>query len=439
MTVDHKKRKEKLLSYNKYAAYLHLLNFVSQVGLYYYSTKSFPDGPYNLRITETDFKLTEGWDRVLDLKGKNNVDIEINNDGVITDEEYRKIGRDIATSVQRNFRNLRDKEVTKYKIPLALIVASFSFMSFLSHVALITLDKRYYSWIKNYKVNFVRWIEYFISSPTMILAIAGLCNITNINDIQGIMISTAITNVFGLMAEIIKDDPNYGFMSKIFYIIGFLPFQSSWAPIFSRFRNLVAYVKGGRDSDLASDYINILGEDSYTTTFEEDYKIPDYIKYAVYVLYGFYYLFPLNFGLQNYILPKRDKFLGIKYNPKTDPYYFGEIGYITLSYVSKATLSWIIFSGTNKPNDDYLQKDDFSTSGGTIINNKYIYLGLAGLAGLSYYYSNKYKLSDPDPEIKPIKYLTVDDQIYEILNNKDVDTMSDKEVRNLWKRIKKLK
>ena len=29
-------------------------------------------------------------------------------------------------------------------------------MSFLAHTALIMLDKRYYSWIKNYKVNLIQ-------------------------------------------------------------------------------------------------------------------------------------------------------------------------------------------------------------------------------------------------------------------------------------------
>jgi len=421
MTKKNLDKKNKLITYNKYASYLHLLNFVSQVGLYYYLKKEAKTDsryePFDIKITDMEYGLVGDWDQMATLRG---------------DATYNTL----ESTIKNNFGGLRKREVVKYKIPLALIVASFSFMSFIAHTALIMLNNRYYSWIKNYKVNFVRWIEYFISSPTMMLAIAGLCNVNEYSLVQNILVSTAITNVFGLMAEIIKDDPNYGFMSRIFYMVGFLPFRASWSPIISRFMKSIENAKGGKDSTFAKGYIKIFGEAEYDNKFPQNFNIPDFVKYTVYGLYGLYYFFPVNFNLQNYILPKRSKLLGINYDPE-DSYYYGEIGYIALSYISKATLSWLIFSGTRRPNDEYFNNTSFSLIGGKKIKPWHIYTGLLGLGGTALYYSNKYKLDDTI-EVKPIKSLTTNEQIYKSIKDDDIDNMSDDEIRKLWKKLKAL-
>jgi hypothetical protein len=357
MAINHIEQKSRLINYNKKASYLHLLNFVSQVGLYYYlkeEAKTKPEyEPYNIRINEFEYGLAGDWDGVANLA---------DNAGA---------NQNIGLAVQQNYGNLRERKVPKYKIPLSLVVASFSFMSFIAHTCLVILDNKYYTWITDYKVNFLRWIEYFISSPTMMLAIAGLVNINDSSLLNNILVSTAVTNIFGLMAEITKDDPKYGSLSKLFYLVGFLPFASSWSPIIDRFTKASNNLKGGADSIFAKGYKKIFGLTKYNNKFDQNFQIPDYVKYSVYGLLGLYFLFPLNMGYQQYL------------SKSEDSYYNGELRYITLSYISKAALSWIVFSGTFKPNDDYLSNKDFSLTGGTLIKPKYIYYGLAGLGATS--------------------------------------------------------
>ena len=111
MTNNHIDKKKKLINYNKYASYLHLLNFVSQIGLFYYLKKEAKTDskyePFNIKITDVEYGLKGDWDDIETLR---------------TNGLYPNL----VSTVQNNFRDLRKREVTKYKIPLALVIASFS-------------------------------------------------------------------------------------------------------------------------------------------------------------------------------------------------------------------------------------------------------------------------------------------------------------------------
>lgn len=427
MTINHIEQKSKLINYNKYASYFHLLNFVSQVGLYYYLKKEAKTDPryepYNLKINEFQYGLAGNWDGVSNLAA-NNADPNQN----------------IGIAIQQNYSSLRERKKLKYKIPLPIIVASFSFMSFIGHTCLVLLDNRYYTWITDYKVNFVRWIEYFISSPTMMFAIAGLANVNESTLINNILVSTAVTNIFGLMAEITKDDPKYGFLSKLFYLVGFLPFTSSWYPIIDKFLKATKNLKGGENSVFAIAYKKIFGSANYKLNFDNGNNVPDFVKYIIFGLFGLYTLFPLNMGFQQYI------------SSNENAYYNGEIGYIGLSFISKAALSWLVFWGTYRPNDDYLNKKDLSMKGGKLIKPEYIYYGLAGLGVTSlltsYMYrdnsipidkiNNKSKETNKKKE-KKSKYSN--DDVYKLYialeeEGVKVDDLSDKQLVKLLKKMK---
>merc|ERR1711990_707548 len=68
-------------------------------------------------------------------------------------------------------------------------------------------------------------------------------------------------------------------------------------------------------------------------------EIPGFV-YGILVAYAvFFNTFPVNMYLQYK-----------KYGKWAD-YRYGEMGYIVLSLVSKSLLAWIVFGGTQQPND----------------------------------------------------------------------------------------
>ncbi|VVU94808.1 hypothetical protein CPAV1605_533 [seawater metagenome] len=399
------KKDYELYKLNEKAMYAHLINFVTQVMLYYYQDSN--GDPYNIRITE----------KVINIHNPDQADLN---------NEFNR----------KNFSRLTNGEKTLYTMPLALIVSAFSYMSFLAHFAILILGGRYYSWIEYYKINFARWIEYSISSPTMMLIIAGLTRSNEISTMNSILISTLITNVFGLMSEVLKGNQDYGYLSKIIFSLGFLPFRSSWKPILSNFKRAMDYVtkKDGSTSQFIQDYEDIHGQQS--SNFYKDFEIPEFVKYTVYILYGLYYLFPVNMWLQRFYLPKKNKnkFLGIKYD--NDPYFFGEKGFIYLSFISKATLSWILFSGTRRTNENKWLKGDsyYENSSITNIDSKWIYGGLGVLTGGVLYFANKYAL-EPNTKVIPNR-MAEEKYFMQYLKNKNIEELSDIEVKELDKLLK---
>ena len=314
--TDKQSKDYELFKLNRRALYAHLFNFILQIGLYQFQTFQ-----YDLRITEIEYGLS---DRAKTVTNQFN---------------------------QNNFTRLNKSEVTKFKLPLAIIIGAFSYMSFLGHLSILILGGKYYGWIEYQKINYARWIEYFISSPTMMVIIASItrCNTKSILNL--ITSSSAITMAFGLISEIVKDDKQYGYLSKIFFTLGVIPFRSSWYPIVKKFSKSMKYV----DGEFQKDYKQIYGEEI------KDFDIPSFVKYTIYLLYGLYHFFPINMWLQRFYLPKRPKrtkFLGIKYGD--DPYFFGEKGFIYLSFISKATLTWMLFSGTVREDESkWLTGDDY--------------------------------------------------------------------------------
>jgi hypothetical protein len=399
-----------LYKLNKRGAYLHLLNFVSQIGLYHY-LESTDKNNYNLRINE-------------------------NVDGLQKFPEAIDSTNKLSETIKNNFINLTRGEKTKYLIPLGIIVGAFSYMSFLAHLSLLILGGRYYSWIKYYKINFVRWLEYAISSPTMMIVIATLSGVQNNHQVSSIFTAAMVTNLFGLMSEITKGT-EYNNLSRLFFILGFLPFRSSWNPIIKTFKSRFDYIgDGNKNSGFKKDYEKIYGEDKYKESFPKGLEIPEWVRNSIYILYGFYYLFPLNMSLQRFILPKlipkKKNFLGINLKNK-DPYILGEKGFIYLSFISKATLSWILFSGIARDQESTYFEGDYTLSTDSAFEIKpwHFYIGLGGLTAGSIYFAKKYS-ANADEEIKP-KKLEEERYFKRYLKNKNIEDLSDDEVVELDK------
>lgn len=399
------KKDLELFNLNKQAMFLHLGNCVAQILLYYYqkNSKKFT-APYRLLVTEENYGI------------------------------YNPNNRVINNAFNReNFSRLNLAENVKYSFPLAIMVAAFSFMSFLAHYCIINLGGRYYSWIENDKINYARWIEYGISSPTMMFTIATLSRVNEIYSLKSVLTATAITNAFGLISEVIKEDNPI--LSRIMFSLGFLPFRSSWGKVLNNFGKTIDYVskkKNQSKSNFEKDYEKIYG--TPTQEFKDAFEIPSFVKYTVYSLFILYFTFPANMYLQRFYLPdkkQKDKFLGIKYYK--DPYYFGEKGFIYLSFLSKATLTWLLFSGTRRPNNNkWFENDSFfkQQDKRKNINEWWIIGGLGLLTIPVLKYVNKKALP---PDVKVKKKSREEEYFLKYLKNKNVDDLSDDELKELNK------
>ena len=192
--------------------------------------------------------------------------------------------------------------------------------------------------------------------------------------------------------------------------------------------------KDGVNSEFQNDYIKIHGEQD--ATFFDDFNIPSFVKYTVYILYGLYYLFPINMWLQRFYLPNKNKskFLGINY--RNDPYFFGEKGFIYLSFISKATLSWILFTGTARPNENKWFKNDsyYDLKNIKSIHRDTIFGGLGILTAGVLFFANKYALPS-DTKVFPSR-LVEEKYFVDYLKNKNIDELTEMEIKELDKLLK---
>jgi len=229
-------------------------------------------------------------------------------------------------------------------VPLAASVIAFSLICAIAHGLVLYSGKKfngkanYYQMILVNKINYFRWFEYTISSAIMVVNIAALARISSVYQLANIAILTGITNLFGLwMEQTDVNSPRAISGSRIIaFVAGFITFFPPWIIIINKF------VKDGRyfKNEVLPFIEASSEEETELPSFLQDYDT--YVKIAAYGLFGIYFLFPLNMFLQYWIYPK--------YFEKK-AYYYGEIGYIFLSMISKVFLSLTIFIGALQPTD----------------------------------------------------------------------------------------
>jgi len=195
------------------------------------------------------------------------------------------------------------------QLNLGHFISIFLFLSAFFHLLLI-LPKVYEWYIRNLKlkINYLRWIEYSLSSSVMIVAIAILCGMFDLPSLILIFGLNATMNLFGLMMELHNQTTEKTNWTA--YIFGVIAGIIPWIVITMYF----------------------LGAVSSVST-----NIPAFVYGILISIFVFFNCFAINMFLQY-------KKIGPWKN-----YLFGEKAYIILSLVAKSALAWQIFSGTLRP------------------------------------------------------------------------------------------
>jgi hypothetical protein len=195
-----------------------------------------------------------------------------------------------------------------YDINLAYLVAGFLFISALSHGVIATVFRKRYEADLKRGINKARWIEYALSSSTMLVGIGLLSGITDLAALKMIFIFGIITEATGLLMEVVnqgKNKPNW-----LPYWIGCLAGVVPWG-VFA------LYAWGA----------NVYGTGD----------IPGF----VYGIYATMFLLFAGFAVNMYLQYKK---VG-----KWKDYLYGERMYMILSLVAKTALAWQVFAGALRP------------------------------------------------------------------------------------------
>jgi hypothetical protein len=326
---------------------------------------------------------TEKIEKVIDEgKGYNLIDL-LGEEGELKDL-ITKVN--ISGSDQRSSSNRIEKKCMG-KISVAETMALFSILTAIAHI-IIGRNPTYFVWIEKDQINYIRWVEYSITSAIMVFGLAGLCGITQSEELVPIAILTGVTNIFGLGIEAIKNLEFYlnyytpeeisqarammsiypndvGIMEgmpgmgqpvdmgginnsnlftkrlktvkKILFVAGCITHSYPWARILwklnksiNSFGKFDEYIKNSEKGDE-------LARKVFAKRLESFSKIRPFIIWATWGLAAIYWSFPINMITQQFLDDN---------NPTYEKYYKGEVRYILLSMVAKSFLTWIIWSGS---------------------------------------------------------------------------------------------
>lgn len=195
------------------------------------------------------------------------------------------------------------------QLNLGHFISVFLFLSAFFHLLLI-LPGIYQWYVENLKkkINYLRWIEYALSSSVMIVAIAILCGMFDLPSLILIFGLNAMMNLFGLMMELHNQTTQKTNWTA--YIFGVIAGALPWVVIIMYF----------------------LGAVSSVST-----NIPGFVYAILVSIFIFFNCFAINMFLQ------------YKQVGPWKSYLFGEKVYIVLSLVAKSALAWQIFAGTLRP------------------------------------------------------------------------------------------
>ena len=214
-----------------------------------------------------------------------------------------------------------------YSIPMTFLILFFFFVSFSAHLfaSLNILYKEgeaiYLQWIKNCRQP-LRWLEYFLSAPPLIIVLAYLSGIRSAEMMLMLTALIATTMFYGWATEemAIRDERRNDAWSKkqptdtplcntiirLFpFMFGCLPYGVAWAVIIFAFNTSIDRSR--------SNNINAPQPPDWVQSVV-------WIEFALYSSFAFVQLFQFS---SDY---------GCKY------YWVGELLYLVLSFASKATL-----------------------------------------------------------------------------------------------------
>jgi hypothetical protein len=195
--------------------------------------------------------------------------------------------------------------VTKelFRVQVAHILIIFLLVPSILHliIAIPSVYAKYRKFIEN-KINPIRWLEYSITAPLMIILVAMLTGIFDLSTLILLFTAGVSMLLFGANMEYANKNMGNVKWANFIYgsIIGIIPWIIIWM-----------HIAGARDISL----------------------IPMYTIIAFFSLLAFFAFFPLNMFLYY-----------MKVGPWKD-YEFVETCFVMLSLCSKSALAWQVFIG----------------------------------------------------------------------------------------------
>lgn len=183
------------------------------------------------------------------------------------------------------------------------LIVSFSFLSAFFHFVAV-IFRQFYKRNVSEGVNILRWVEYSISAPIMIVVIALVNGVTSLQTLILIFFTMSTVMLIGYVQELF-DSNRYPTNVRITpHLIGWIPYICVWIVIFITFG---------------------------TSVMNSPSKPPEFVYAIVFTLFFLFTTFGINQLL--YIVGS------------VQSYQTSEIVYVVLSFVSKLTLSWILYGG----------------------------------------------------------------------------------------------
>jgi hypothetical protein len=188
------------------------------------------------------------------------------------------------------------------------MVAGFLVLSALAHL-IISLPGVYQWYIANLKkgANYMRWVEYSLSSSWMIVIIAMLVGMYDGISLLLMFALNAMMILFGWVMELHNQSTQK--VNWTSYIFGCIAGAIPWIAI--------------------ALYLGFAGEG--------DYKAPTFVYWIFFSMFVVFNSFAINMVLQ------------YKKVGKWKEYVYGEKVYIVMSLVAKSLLAWQVFAGTLRP------------------------------------------------------------------------------------------
>ncbi len=153
--------------------------------------------------------------------------------------------------------------------------------------------------------NYARWMEYSITASLMIVVIAMLCGIFDLNTLILIFFLNMMMILFGWMMELHNQTTQ----------------KTDWTSfLFGCLAGIVPWV--------------VMALYFFSAVAEPDAQVPTFVYFIFPILFVFFNIFAINMVLQ------------YKKVGKWSDYLYGERVYIILSLLAKSALAWQVFAGT---------------------------------------------------------------------------------------------
>ena len=223
---------------------------------------------------------------------------------------YKDVLYDIKTGyiIWEGKYNIIQNQVLIGKISLNWLIISFHLLSFIFQSLVLIPSYKYQFRIQEQKINTIRFIEYSLSAPLMLIAIGLLCGITDFCIILNMAILTFVCMGCGAVCEY----PIKEVYKIVLHSIGWVCILAAYTPIFIYF---------------------------IVSNYEAYFNNKDGAPSFVYIIVITQFLLFQSFGLVQFMQLYGYKICSIYIKPETV-----ELSYTLLSLISKTLLGWMIYS-----------------------------------------------------------------------------------------------